>query len=301
MPCHVPSTHRFPPAMAEALWERRRAALLPGSCCSHHRTVSSHIEPPGCKMTVTTTPAASVTQAFFCLLLCVPWGSSCPPSCQCTERAGAKAVLCSSRHLEEIPKDIPRDAVFLKLDANSITRIPSNAFRHLSHLEELDLSRNAIEKIDRAAFKGVAAGLRTLDLSSNRIRSIPKEALLALNAKLRLANNPWHCECALQEVLWEARLDPDSVQDITCHTAPQEEYVGKPLLQVLDAGVNFCSVRQRTTDVAMFITMFGWFAMVIVYVICYVRHNREDACKHVEYLKSLPSTQGHAETTSTTL
>ncbi|NWW85952.1 LRRC3 protein, partial [Rhynochetos jubatus] len=234
-------------------------------------------------------------QACFCLLLCVPWGSSCPPSCQCTERAGAKAVLCSSRHLEEIPRDIPKDAVFLKLDANSITRIPSNAFRHLSRLEELDLSRNAIEKIDRAAFKGVAAGLRTLDLSSNRIRSIPKEALLALNAKLRLANNPWHCECALQEVLWEARLDPDSVQDITCHTAPREEYVGKPLLQVLDAGVNFCSVRQRTTDVPMFITMFGWFAMVIVYVICYVRHNREDACKHVDYLKSLPSSQGHAE------
>ncbi|KFW02743.1 Leucine-rich repeat-containing protein 3, partial [Fulmarus glacialis] len=198
-------------------------------------------------------------QAFFCLLLCVPWGSSCPPSCQCTERAGAKAVLCSSRHLEEIPKDIPKDAVFLKLDANSITRIPSNAFRHLSHLEELDLSRNAIEKIDRAAFKGVAAGLRTLDLSSNRIRSIPKEALLALNAKLRLANNPWHCECALQEVLGEGRLEPPA--------------------------------GPRAMDVAMFITMFGWFSMVIVYVICYVRHNREDTCKHVEYLKSLPSTQ----------
>ncbi|KFW95379.1 Leucine-rich repeat-containing protein 3, partial [Phalacrocorax carbo] len=205
-------------------------------------------------------------QAFFCLLLCIPWGSSCPPSCQCTERAGAKAVLCSSRHLVEIPKDIPKDAVFLKLDANSITRIPSNA-----------------------------AGLRTLDLSSNRIRNIPKEALLTLNAKLRLANNPWHCECALQEVLWEARLDPDSVQDITCHTAPREEYVGKPLLQVLDAGVNFCSVCQRTTDVAMFITTFGWFTMVIVYVICYVRHNQEDTCKHVEYLKSPSSTQGHAE------
>uniref|UniRef100_A0A8B9PZ59 Leucine-rich repeat-containing protein 3 n=2 Tax=Apteryx TaxID=8821 RepID=A0A8B9PZ59_APTOW len=252
-------------------------------------------------MTLTIIPAASVAQAFFCLLLCVSWGSSCPPSCQCTERAGAKAVLCSSRHLEEIPKDIPKDAVFLKLDANSITRIPSNAFRHLSHLEELDLSRNAIEKIDRAAFKGVAAGLRTLDLSSNRIRSIPKEALLMLNAKLRLANNPWHCECALQEVLWEARLDPDSVQDITCHTAPREEYVGKPLLQVLDAGVNFCSVRQRTTDVAMFITMFGWFAMVIAYVVCYVRHNREDTRKHVEYLKSLPSTQDPAETISTVL
>ncbi|XP_064373211.1 leucine-rich repeat-containing protein 3 isoform X1 [Dromaius novaehollandiae] len=300
MPCHPPALH-FPPAVREALQECRGDALPAGSSCSNQGIASSHAELPRCKMTLAIIPAASVTQAFFCLLLCVSWGSSCPPSCQCTERAGAKAVLCSSQHLEEIPKDIPKDAVFLKLDANSITKIPSNAFRHLSHLEELDLSRNAIEKIDRAAFKGVAAGLRTLDLSSNRIRSIPKEALLMLNAKLRLANNPWHCECALQEVLWEARLDPDSVQDITCHTAPREEYVGKPLLQVLDAGVNFCSVRQRTTDVAMFITMFGWFAMVIAYVVCYVRHNQEDTRKHVEYLKSLPSTQDPAETISTVL
>ncbi|NXD31090.1 LRRC3 protein, partial [Spelaeornis formosus] len=234
-------------------------------------------------------------QAFFCLLFCIPWGSSCPPSCQCTEQAGAKTVLCSSQHLEEIPKDIPRDVVFLKLDANSITRIPSNAFRHLSHLEEIDLSRNAIEKIDRAAFKGLAAGLRSLDLSSNRIRSIPKEALLALNAKLRLANNPWHCECALQEMLREARPDLDSVQDITCHTAPREEYVGKPLLQVLDAGANFCSVHQRSMDVAVFVTMFGWFAMLVVYVVCYVRHNREDSCRHRDYRRALPSAQARAE------
>uniref|UniRef100_A0A8C5T6A9 Leucine-rich repeat-containing protein 3 n=1 Tax=Malurus cyaneus samueli TaxID=2593467 RepID=A0A8C5T6A9_9PASS len=245
--------------------------------------------------------STSVGQAFFCLLLCIPWGSSCPRSCQCTERAGAKAVLCSSRHLEEIPKDIPRDAVFLKLDANSITRIPGNAFRHLSHLQEIDLSRNAIEKIDGAAFRGVAAGLRSLDLSGNRIRSIPKEALLALNAKLRLANNPWHCECALQEVLWEARLDPDSVRDITCHTAPRDEYVGKPLLQVLDAGVNFCSVRQRSTDVAVLVAMFGWFAMVIVYVVCYVRHNREDSCKHGRQPRALPAAPGRADTASTAL
>ncbi|XP_072789547.1 leucine-rich repeat-containing protein 3 [Taeniopygia guttata] len=252
-------------------------------------------------MTLTTTPATRVAQAFFCLLLCIPWGSSCPPSCQCTQRAGAKAVLCSSQHLEEIPKDIPRDVVFLKLDANSITRIPSNAFRHLSHLEEIDLSRNAIEKIDRAAFRGVAAGLRSLDLSGNRIRSIPKEALLALKARLRLANNPWHCECALQEVLWEARLDPDSVRDITCHTAPRQEYVGKPLLQVLDAGANFCGARQRSADAAVLVTMFGWFAMLVAYVVCYVRHNREGSRGHGDQLSSLPSAQAPADTSSTAL
>uniref|UniRef100_A0A8C0JBA7 Leucine-rich repeat-containing protein 3 n=1 Tax=Chelonoidis abingdonii TaxID=106734 RepID=A0A8C0JBA7_CHEAB len=247
-------------------------------------------------------PLLSSTRFFFCLLLCIPpaW-PACPQSCQCTDHSGAVAVLCSSKHLDEIPKDIPKDAVFVKLDANKITQIPNNAFKHLNHLEELDLSRNAIEKIDMAAFRGVADGLRTLDLSNNLIQSIPKEALVKLNAKIRLSNNPWHCECALQEVLWEVKLDPESVNEITCQTSVREEYVGKPLIQVLDSGVNFCNIHQKTTDVAMFITMFGWFTMVITYVVYYVRHNQEDARKHLEYLKSLPSTQVPKETITTVL
>nr|XP_054495525.1 leucine-rich repeat-containing protein 3-like [Agelaius phoeniceus] len=285
--------------MAEALQGRPGTLLVPRSCCHARGAARGRAQLPACRMTLTTT--TSVAQAFFCLLLCIPWGSSCPRSCRCTERAGAKAVLCSSQHLQEIPKDIPRDAVLLKLDANSITRIPSNAFRHLSHLREIDLSGNAIEHIDRAAFRGVAAGLKSLDLSGNRIRSIPKEALLALRAKLRLANNPWHCGCALQEVLGEARLDPDSVRGITCHTAPRHEYVGKPLLQALDSGANFCSVPRRSTDVAMLLTMFGWFAMLAAYVICYVRHNRERSRGHREHPRALPGTRGRAESSSTAL
>uniref|UniRef100_A0A8D0H476 Leucine-rich repeat-containing protein 3 n=1 Tax=Sphenodon punctatus TaxID=8508 RepID=A0A8D0H476_SPHPU len=233
---------------------------------------------------------------LFWLLLCFSPCASCPQHCQCHDHLGAMAVLCSSGELEEIPKDIPKDTVFLKLDANKITAIPSNAFKHLSHLQELDLSRNAIEKIDMAAFKGVADGLRLLDLSNNHIQSIPKEALIKLNAKIRLSNNPWHCECTLQEALWEVKLDPESVNEITCQTSVEEEYIGKPLLQVLDTGINFCNIHQKTTDIAMFITMFGWFTMVITYVVYYVRHNQEDARKHLEYLKSLPSTQVPKET-----
>uniref|UniRef100_A0A8C8SD89 Leucine-rich repeat-containing protein 3 n=1 Tax=Pelusios castaneus TaxID=367368 RepID=A0A8C8SD89_9SAUR len=241
------------------------------------------------------------TQLFSCLLLCIALCAACPQLCQCTDRSGAMAVLCSSKHLQEIPKDIPKDAVFLKLDANKITQIPSNAFKHLNHLEELDLSRNAIEKIDMAAFRGVAGGLRTLDLSNNLIQSIPKEALVKLNAKIRLSNNSWHCECALQEVLLEVTLDHESVNEITCQTSVREEYVGKSLIQVLDSGVNFCNIHQKTTDIAMFITMFGWFTVVTTYVVYYVRHNQKEARKHLEYLKSLPSTQVPKETISTIL
>ncbi|XP_046504135.1 leucine-rich repeat-containing protein 3 [Equus quagga] len=223
------------------------------------------------------------------LLFCLRLGASCPQSCQCPDHAGAVAVHCSARGLQEIPKDIPTDAVLLKLDANKIARIPNGAFQHLNQLRELDLSQNAIETIGPAAFSGLAGGLRLLDLSHNRIRRIPKDALGKLSAKIRLSHNPLHCECALQEALWELKLDPDSVDEIACHTSVQEEYVGKPLIQALDSGVSFCSIHHKTTDVAMLVTMFGWFAMVITYVVYYVRQNQEDARRHLEYLKSLPS------------
>ncbi|KAM3862079.1 leucine-rich repeat-containing protein 3-like [Diretmus argenteus] len=194
-----------------------------------------------------------------------------------------------SRNLEKIPSDLPLDTVVLLLASNHITKIPNQAFKELHRLQELDLSNNDIETVDVGAFQGVADSLRILDLSNNRIQSVPKEAFAHLRAKISLSNNPWHCECTLQEVLRELRLDPVTVNEVSCHTAVQKEYAGKPVIQVLDSGINFCNFHQKTTDVAMFVTMFGWFTMVIGYIIYYVRHNQEDARRHMEYLKSLPS------------
>ncbi|XP_005997004.1 leucine-rich repeat-containing protein 3 [Latimeria chalumnae] len=225
------------------------------------------------------------------LLLFLQLSSTCPKPCQCLDRNGTTVVHCSSRNLEEVPKDLPADTVALLLESNKITKIPSNIFKSLHWLQELDLSKNAIEAIDVGAFNGIAEGLMSLDLSNNHLRSVPREALAKLRAKIRLAHNPWHCDCALQEVLRELEVDPETVNEIGCQTSVQEEFTGKPLIQVLDAGINFCNIHHKTTDVAMFITMFGWFTMVITYVVCYVRHNQEDARMHLEYLKSLPSSQ----------
>ncbi|XP_075399454.1 leucine-rich repeat-containing protein 3 [Tenrec ecaudatus] len=249
---------------------------------------------PG-RMALLGRPSASSPQVprggpCLLLLLCLPLGATCPQGCQCPGHAGAVTVRCSASGLREVPKDIPADAVLLKLDANEIAHIPDGAFQHLSRLKELDLSGNAIEAIGPATFTGLAGALRLLDLSHNRIRRIPKDALDKLSAQVRLSHNPLHCECALQEALWGLQLDPDSADAIACHTSVREEFVGKPLIQALDAGVSFCSAHHRTTDVAMLVTMFGWFAMVIAYVVYYVRQNQEDARRHLEYLKSLPST-----------
>ena len=214
---------------------------------------------------------------------------ACPKSCQCVETGGRTAVQCASRNLERIPPDLPPDTAVLLLSSNHITSIPSQAFKDLHHLRELDLSHNDIHTVDPGAFQGVAGSLDSLDLSHNRLSAVPREAFARLQAKIRLSDNPWHCQCALQEVLRELRLDPDTVNEVMCHSAVQEEHAGRPVIQVLDSGVNLCNFHHKTTDVAMFVTMFGWFSMVIGYVIYYVRHNQEDARRHLEYLKSLPS------------
>ncbi|XP_030643107.1 leucine-rich repeat-containing protein 3 [Chanos chanos] len=242
---------------------------------------------------------------FHCaVILLHPLALACPRSCHCSDRNGLTVVQCVSRSLAQIPDDLPQDTVSLLLASNHITQIPHQAFKNLPRLQELDLSHNAIDTVDAGAFRGVSESLNVLDLSHNHIRSVPKEAFVRLHAKINLSNNPWHCECTLQEVLRELRLDPETVNEVNCHTSVEEEYSGRPVIQVLDSGINFCNFHHKTTDVAMFVTMFGWFTMVIAYVIYYVRHNQEDAMRHLEYLKSLPSssqTSKDFDTVSTVL
>ncbi|KAJ0070698.1 hypothetical protein NL108_017744 [Boleophthalmus pectinirostris] len=221
---------------------------------------------------------------------------ACPVSCHCIERNGLTVVQCMSRNLDKIPPDLPKDTVVLLLSSNQITHIPNHAFKELHYLQELDLSNNAIDTVEPGAFQGISDRLHVLDLSNNHIQAVPKDAFAQLHAKISLSNNPLHCECTLQEVLRELRLDPDTVNDVMCHSAVQDQYAGKPVIQVLDSGINFCNFHHKTTDVAMFVTMFGWFTMVIAYVIYYVRHNQEDARRHLEYLKSLPSSSQTSHT-----
>ena len=167
----------------------------------------------------------------------------------------------------------------------------------LGHLRKLDLSHNVIESTDVGAFRDVAASLRELDLSDNRLAGVPADAFASVSARVRLARNPWHCGCTLQEALRHVRLDPETAGRLGCATASRPEFVGLPVVRALDSGVNFCNFHHRTTDVAMFVAMFCWFSMVTAYVVCYVRHNQEDARRHVDYLKSLPDAPATAGTT----
>ncbi|XP_041671896.1 leucine-rich repeat-containing protein 3B [Cheilinus undulatus] len=226
--------------------------------------------------------------------------TSCSKSCYCSESDSAgKTVRCSNLQLTEIPKDIPNDTRRIYLDFNLFTTVPTNAFAGLHQLVELDLSHNELSHLEPGAFRGLGSSLHFLDLSSNKLVNFNADAFEGLRARANLTNNPWHCDCNLQMALPRVDLEPASLTGIVCQTSDPEEIGVQGLAFLLAPDIDLCVVMKRTTDVAMLVVMFGWFTMVISYLVYYVRANQEDARRHLEYLKSLPSRQGKSEESST--
>lgn len=226
--------------------------------------------------------------------------TSCSKNCYCTEsESGGKTVRCSNLQLTEIPQDIPNDTRRVYLDFNLLTTVPTNAFAGLTQLVELDLSHNELSELEPGAFRGLGSSLQFLDLSSNKLGNLTPDAFEGLRARANLTNNPWHCNCNLQMAMPRVDLEPASLTGVVCHTSEPEKIGVEGLAFLLAPDIDLCVEMKRTTDVAMLVVMFGWFTMVISYLVYYVRANQEDARRHLEYLKSLPSRQGKSEESST--
>ena len=226
--------------------------------------------------------------------------TSCSQSCYCTEsETGGKTVRCSNLRLTEVPQDLPNDTRRVYLDNNLITSVPSDTFSDLPLLTELDLSHNELAQLEAGAFRGLGHSLHFLDLSSNKLVTFDPNAFEGLRTRANLTHNPWHSDCNLQMAMPHIDLEPMSLAGIVCQTSepPDMGVEGVPFLLAKD--LDLCVVMKKTTDVAMLVTMFGWFTMVISYLVYYVRHNTEDARRHLEYLKSLPGKQGKSEESST--
>ncbi|XP_076123141.1 leucine-rich repeat-containing protein 3B-like [Alosa pseudoharengus] len=249
-------------------------------------------------------PAWLLLPSLVLMAVCSPHaatvaaGTACAPRCYCSEAEG-KTVRCSHLRLTRVPPGIPNDTRRLYLDYNQLASLPTDAFLGLPLLAELDLSHNELAVLEPGAFRGLAPSLKFLDLSSNRLATLNPEAFEGLTARSNLTGNPWHCDCALQSTLPQLDLEPVSLTGIVCHTADPAESGAEGQSLLLTKELDLCVVLKKTTDVAMLVTMFGWFAMVISYLVYYVRANQEDARRHLEYLKSLPSRQGKSEESST--
>uniref|UniRef100_A0A8C6JU86 Uncharacterized protein n=1 Tax=Melopsittacus undulatus TaxID=13146 RepID=A0A8C6JU86_MELUD len=118
-----------------------------------------------------------------------PGAPACPSVCSCSNQLSK--VVCTRRGLAEVPPGIPSNTRYLNLMENNIQMIQADTFRHLHHLEVLQLGRNAIRQIEVGAFNGLAS-LNTLELFDNWLTVIPSGAFEYLS-KLRelwLRNNP---------------------------------------------------------------------------------------------------------------
>lgn len=222
--------------------------------------------------------------------------AECPESCFCSESVdGGLMVRCRDMNLIAVPRGLPNNTRHLYLDNNLLFTIPSDSFIGLPLLFKLDLSHNRLVHLEPGAFRDQVDSLSSLDLSFNLLETLDPEAFGDLRAQTNLSHNPWLCDCRLQLAMPQLLLDPSSLAEVVCNTSEPEELGahGMPFILVA-TDLDFCAALRRTTDFAMLVTMFGWFTMVISYLVYYVRHNQEDAIRHLEYLKSLPNRQGRS-------
>nr|XP_057938540.1 slit homolog 1 protein-like [Doryrhamphus excisus] len=149
---------------------------------------------------------------------CSP-GPQCPSQCTCMDTV----VRCSNKHLQALPRGLPRNLTELYLDGNQLTRVPKElaTFRNL---QLVDLSNNKITSLADDSFANMSQ-LTTLILSYNSLRCIPPLALgglpslrllslhgndiselqngifndVASLSHLAIGANPLYCDCRL---LW---------------------------------------------------------------------------------------------------
>ncbi|XP_053425353.1 leucine-rich repeat-containing protein 3C [Nycticebus coucang] len=247
---------------------------------------------------------------LLCLLLvtgtggAMPRPRAVPQGCYVAEEAGERTFRCSRAGLSAVPTGIPNNTRKLYLDANQLASVPAGAFQHLPVLEELDLSHNALTHLSGAAFQGLGGTLRHLDLSANQLASVPVEAFMGLQIQVNLSANPWHCDCALQEVLRQVRLAPGAGTGIVCGPGARPDLVGQEFL-LLAGEEDLCGAgrggARRGTDVALLVTMGGWLTLVMSYLVHYVWQNREETRRSLKQAPVLPvrATLSAAEDSST--
>ncbi|XP_064225503.1 leucine-rich repeat-containing protein 3C [Aotus nancymaae] len=272
-----------------------------------HMTSSSFVSysTPGlCQFVAMLPPAGHLLSLLLVIGIggTVPSPRVPPRGCYVAKEAGERTFRCSQAGLSTVPSGIPNDTRKLYLDANQLASVPAGAFQHLAVLEELDLSHNALAHLSGAAFQGLEGTLRHLDLSANQLASVPVEAFMGLQIQVNLSANPWHCDCALQEVLRQVRLAPGTGTGIVCGPGARPDFVGQEFL-LLAGEKELCGAgrggARRSTDVALLVTMGGWLTLVVAYLVHYVWQNRDETRRSLKRAPVLPVRSEDSFTLST--
>ncbi|KAI7790373.1 trophoblast glycoprotein b [Triplophysa rosa] len=98
----------------------------------------------------------------------------------------------------------------LDLSNNKLVLLPEGTFTGLLDLTVLDLRNNSLVSIMNGTFQNRA--LEELDLRDNALKDLPNGTLADLclipDLRVRLAGNPWRCDCNIEDMLiWLKRYD----------------------------------------------------------------------------------------------
>jgi len=119
--------------------------------------------------------------------------------------AQARKISMKYCQLENIPENLfagLNNLHHLDLSHNSISLLLPEQFPLLPALRILDLSFNTIHSIHRHTFQDIKVSLERLNLDHNNleIASYETYAFLSKLKHLKLADNPWICNCGLGEL-----------------------------------------------------------------------------------------------------
>ncbi|GFS59765.1 leucine-rich repeat, immunoglobulin-like domain and transmembrane domain-containing protein 3 [Nephila pilipes] len=113
----------------------------------------------------------------------------------------------SGNKLKSIPTDALNDCPNLRrlqLAHNPINQIDSGVFSSLSHLTNLGLANCHIKHLQPGALDGLD-NLESIELDGNQLTTLSTDVLKPLTElhELNLHNNPWYCDCKMQEIrIW---------------------------------------------------------------------------------------------------
>ncbi|XP_051577555.1 trophoblast glycoprotein b [Myxocyprinus asiaticus] len=98
----------------------------------------------------------------------------------------------------------------LDLSNNDLMLLPEGMFTDLSELTILDLRNNSLVEISTGTFQSWT--LQELDLRDNAFKVLPNSTLAELSSipdlQVRLAGNPWRCDCNIEDMLiWLKKHD----------------------------------------------------------------------------------------------
>ncbi|XP_054637773.1 trophoblast glycoprotein b [Dunckerocampus dactyliophorus] len=182
----------------------------------------------------------------------------------------------------------------LDLSDNDLVLLPDGIFTSLSNLVNVNLQNSSIISISSGILK--VPPLRELDLRDNSLRNLPTNTLTEFNLKsdlrVRLAGNPWRCDCFIVDMLvWlKNSTQVTDMKSLTC--ADPARLSRRPLVQVeqsqLKCSGNMEGVLETSyVFLGLVLALIGVIFLLVLYLnrkgIKRWMYNIRDACRdHME-------------------